>query len=78
VRKESERGEEIEHGIEPARPPGGHAPHVAARVPKPFGGTSLARNGEQILRVVQAVDIEAAFGEKMRVPALPAGNVQNA
>jgi hypothetical protein len=34
--------------------------------------------GEQLGRIVDAIDIESRFGQEMRVPSLAAGTVENA
>jgi hypothetical protein len=39
---------------------------------------ALPRASEQLLGVVDAVDIEACFGEQVRVPPLAAGDVEHA
>ena len=78
VEKEAERREQVEHGIESARPLRRQRPHVAAGVPQPLPFTARPGSREQGLGVVQPVDVEARFREQMRVAALPARNVENA
>jgi hypothetical protein len=76
VRKESERREEVEHGIETARPPRRHAAHVAARVTKSCPGPVLASDVEKLLRVVEPVDIVAELSQQVRMPTLTARYIQ--
>jgi hypothetical protein len=78
MREESERGEKVEHSVEPAGPFGRHAPHVPAHVAKPVARPTLSRHVEQILRVVESVDIVSEFGEQVRVPTLAARDIEYA
>ena len=78
MRKEAERGEEVDHRVEPARPFCGQFPHVPASVSQVAAGSAFARNGEQLLGVIEAIDIESVFRQEVSVPSLPARNVQNA
>ena len=76
--EEAERREQIEHGVEAAGPRAGSArmsPRVyRRRVPVP----ALSRAREQVARVVEAIDVEAGFGEQMRVASLAARHVEHA
>jgi hypothetical protein len=76
VGKESERGEEVEHSIETARPAGRHAPHVPARVAQSVPCPALASDVEKLLRVVEPVDIVAELSQQVRMPTLTARYIQ--
>jgi len=76
VREESERGEEIEHGVETARPPRRQVAHVAACVAKSCARPALASDVEKLLRVVEPVDIVAELSQQVRMPTLTAGYIQ--
>ena len=76
MREESERSEEVEHRIEPARPFGRHAPHVPAYVAKTVARPTLASDVEKLFRVVETIDVVTEFSEQVRVPTLPAWNVE--
>jgi hypothetical protein len=76
VGKESERCEEVEHGIEAACPLRRQAPHVPARVAQSVPCPALASDVEKLLRVVEPVDIVAELSQQVRVPTLTAGYVQ--
>ena len=76
VREEAERCEKVEHRIEAARPLGRHAPHVAARVAKSVARSALARDIQQLLRVVEPVHIVAELGQRVRVTTLTAWYVE--
>ena len=77
VGKKAKRCEEIEYGVELSAPPRRQLSHVAARIAKVWTSPTLACYPKQIFRVIQAVDLEARFGQKMRVSPLSAGNVEN-
>jgi hypothetical protein len=77
MRKKAERSEEVEHCIESIRPATGHFPHVALPITERWTDASPSRDGEQIGRVVEPLDIEAGLGEKVRVASLPARNVEH-
>src|SRR2546423_2183473 len=78
MRKEAERGKEIEYCVEPLRPPSRHFSHVAASVSKRRAGAALSRLREQLSGVIEAVDIVARLGQQMCVPALATWHVENA
>ena len=44
---------------------------------KRLAGSTLCREGEKLAREVYTVDAKAGFSEKMRMPSLSAGRVQN-
>jgi hypothetical protein len=46
-------------------------------VTEPSAGAAAARDGEEVWRVVEAIDVEAGFREQMGVPSLPAGDVED-
>jgi len=77
IKKESERGEEIDDGVEPAGPCGRQATHVGARVFQIGAGSASGRQGEKITRQVDPVNVIASLGEEMCVPPLTAGDVEN-
>jgi hypothetical protein len=77
MRKESEGGEEIEHGVEPLAPPRRQLPHIAARVTKIPARPALPGDVEQISGVVEPVDVVSGLREQMRVPALPTRHIQH-
>jgi hypothetical protein len=74
--EESEGRKKVDHGIEATFPSGWKPTHVAACVSQICAGSALSRNPEQMLRVVESVHIVSSFCEEMRMPALPAGNVE--
>lgn len=76
VREESERGEEVEHGIEATCPLRRHAPHVPARVAKSCARPALTRDVEKLFRVVESVDIVAELSQQVRMPTLTAGYIE--
>ncbi len=77
IHEEPERREEIDHGVEPTRPPRRQAPHVAAGVSEAATRSACARTRQQYGRVVEAVHVEAGFREQMRVTSLPAWHVEH-
>jgi len=78
MRKESERREEIEHGVEASLPARRHLAHVAAGVSQIWTDAALAGDSQQIIRVVETIDIESGLRQQMRVPALATRDVENA
>jgi hypothetical protein len=76
--EESERREEVEHRVEPARPLGGHAPHVPAGVAQSVAGSASAPDVEEFLRVIEPIDVVAELGKEMRVAALTTRHIENA
>jgi len=78
MREEAERREKVEHSVETARPLGGHAPHVSARVAKSVAGSALPRDVQKLLRIVEPVDIVAELCQQVRVAALSARNIEHA
>jgi hypothetical protein len=74
--EESERGKEVEHSVETARPPRRQAAHVTARVAKSCAGPALASDVEKLLRVVEPVDIIAELSQQVRVPTLTARHIE--
>jgi hypothetical protein len=78
MREESERCEEIKHGIEPLRPSPGHLSHIATRVSETGTSATLSRHSEQLTGVIQAVDLVSRFGQEVCVATLTARNVEYA
>ena len=78
MREEAKGCKEIQHCIEPAMPAGWHPSHVAARVAEVGASAALPGNREQFSGVVETVNIVSGFGQQVRVPSLPARNVENA
>src|SRR4051812_48482028 len=77
IEKKPKRREQIEHGVKAAGPLGGKLPHVAAGVAEGTRRAAFARDGEEVRRVVESIDVEPSFGEQMRVTPLPAGHVED-
>jgi hypothetical protein len=77
VSEEAERSEEIEHSIEPTSPFRGHPAHVTTCVLKRTAGSSFSCYRQKIPRVVEAINVETRFSEKMGVAALTTGNVED-
>src|SRR5919199_2235606 len=78
IEKEAERGEEVDDRVEAPRPPRRQPPHVAAAVAQRTARASGAGARKQVSRVVERVDVEPSFREKVGVPPLPARHVQHA
>lgn len=78
IGEEAERREEVEYGIEAAGPPRRQTAHFAAMVAERAPGAALARVLEHLRRVIEAIDVEAGFGEQVCVAALAARAVENA
>src|SRR5437763_7092804 len=78
VREETERREEIDYRVEPARPARRQLAHVATRVTQVSARPALSRDAEQLLRVIEAVDVKPVFREQVSVTSLPAGHVEDA
>jgi hypothetical protein len=77
MREESKRCEQVEYGVEPPRPPSRHPPHVPSRVAEILGRSALARDIEQIFRVVETVYVVPELSEQMSVATLATGYVQH-
>ena len=77
IGEEAEGGEQVHHRVEPAGPARRQLAHVTARVAQCGPGAALPCLPDQMRRVVQTVDVEAGFGEQMRVASLTAGYVQH-
>jgi hypothetical protein len=76
VKKEPERGEEIQDGVEAAGPASWESAHIAVRVPKRAAGTPSLCELEKVLRQIQPVDVEPCLGQQVRVSALAAWYVE--
>lgn len=76
IQEEAERREQVEHGIEPARPGRRKPSHVAAAIPQVGSYTPIARDLQEFRRVVEAVDAKSRFGQQVCVPPLPARYVE--
>jgi len=72
------RCEQIEHGVETARPSRRQLSHVAAGVSKSGACAALPRTGQQLGRVIETIDVKARFGEQVCVSALSARHIENA
>lgn len=77
VRKEAERREEVEHGIEPPRPPRRQPAHVALSVTEIGPGSPLSRNAQQIPREIEAIHVAAGFCQQMCVTTLATRHIEN-
>src|SRR5688500_19685120 len=76
--EEPKRGEEIDDGIEAPGPRRGQTTHVATPVAKRTSRAALLRDGEQVRRIVQSIDVEPGLCEEMCMASLAAWNVQQA
>jgi hypothetical protein len=76
--KKTERSEQVEDGIEPIGPLARQLAHVTLCVTEILTRSASARDGKQLPRIVQTVDVIACLGEQVGVAALPARHIQNA
>jgi hypothetical protein len=78
VGEEPKGREQVHDGVEPARPFLRQGAHIRACVSQRVARAPLFGFGEQLRRVVRAVDVVAGLREQMGVPALAARTIQNA
>jgi hypothetical protein len=76
--EEAKGGKEIQYRIESRAPARGHLTHVTASVPELRASSALARYRKQFIRVIETVHIVSRLGQQMRVPALPAWDIEYA
>lgn len=77
IGKEAEGCEKVEDRVESPTPSRWKLSHVTASVMEQLPGAPLARNPEQMLRVIEPFDSVSRLGEEMRVTALSAGHVEH-
>ena len=77
IEKEAKRREEIDDCIEAILPSRRQAPHVALCIAKVRSCAASAGDFEQVLGVIEPIDVVSGLGEKVRVPALAARDVEN-
>jgi len=75
--KEAERSEEVDDRVELRCPAAGHLSHVTLGVLQIRADASFASEANEVLGVVEAINLESSFGEKMSVSSLPARDVKN-
>jgi len=73
-----ERCKQVEHRAESSGPACRQCPHVAARVSQSRTSAPIAGARQQVARIIQTVDVEAGFGEQVRVATLAARNIEYA
>ena len=78
MRKEAERGKEIQHRIEPPGPPSRQLAHVASSVSERASCTAPTRLRQQFRRVIETVRIIPSFRKQMRVTTLTTWHVEDA
>lgn len=78
VVEEPKRRKEIHNSIEAIAPFCGKLAHVGAQIVQRRTRTSALRQSEQLVRIIDAVHLEARLGQQMRVAALTTGRIQNA
>jgi len=75
--KEAERGEKVDHCVEPRGPSCRKPSHVTARVPQCLRGPPCLRAGQQLAREIEPVNVVPGFGEEMRMPSLATRDVED-
>ena len=78
VCEKSERREKIEDDVEPIPPSRGKAPHVAVCITEIRTGSPIPGDLEQLARIVEPIDIVTRFSKEVCVPALAAGDIEDA
>jgi hypothetical protein len=76
--EEAKRREEVDHRVETAGPSLGKRAHVRARVPQLLALAAASGAGQQLTRIVHAIDVVAGFREQVRVSPLAARAIENA
>src|SRR5206468_5901042 len=78
VGKEAEAGEEVQHSIEAPRPPRRQRSHVALRVAQQRARAPLPGFRDQLARIIESIDVQPRFSERMRMSTLPARAIEHA
>ena len=77
MREETERREKIEDYFEAVLPSSRQAPHVAVSVAQSRAYSTITRDFQQVLRIIDGIDIVTCFGEQVGMSALATRNVEN-